>query len=122
MKLLTSALGIFAAAQAQNWETYIPYDCFSESEFSFGNKDGTLVSDYTTMLGLDAANHQLIGITGCKDTVTNKITGLTTRWGKWNSGVVSDEVRLNIVGRLSGLYEFDDDSVLSAAGVSLTDG
>ena len=55
MKLLTSALGIFAAAQAYEWETYIPYDCFKESKFSFGNMDGTKISDYTTMLGLDAA-------------------------------------------------------------------
>lgn len=125
MKLLTSALGIFAAAHAHKelykWETYVPYDCYSESKFSFGNQEGTKVSDYTTMLGLDAAKDQLVGITACRDVRTSKITGLTTRWGQWANGVVTQEKRLNLVGRMSGLYHFDDNSALSSSGVSLTE-
>ena len=71
------------------------------------------------MTGLDAYGHRLAAISGCIDRHTTLISGLTTVWGIWDSEIEewTDLQRLNIIGRLSGLYEFDDSGVLSENGL-----
>ena len=71
------------------------------------------------MTGLDAYGHRLAAITGCVDRHNELISGLTTVWGIWDSDREewTDMQRLNIIGRLSGLYEFDDNAVLSEYGL-----
>ena len=112
MKLLATALALTAgqALANQNYTTYIPFDCYREDGVVYGNPAGNKVSDYVTMTGLDAYAHKLVGVTACKDNNTGLISGITTTWAKWSNGSQTDIKRLNIIGKLSGLYDFEDDS------------
>ena len=49
------------------------------------------------------------------------ITGITTTWGTWDSSTSAwtGVKRLNKVGKMSGLGEFNDNSALSSLGVTL---
>ena len=120
MKLITAAIGLvaseFALAQ-QKYETYIHFDCYKESDKIYGDITQQKVSDLQTMTGLDAYRHRMIAITGCVDQKTTLISGLTTVWGKWDGVGWTYMQRLNVVGRLAGLYEFDDNGALGEAGL-----
>ncbi len=124
MKLFAASLSLMATelAMAQKYQTYIPYDCYRESDKLYGDKTDAKVSDMEAMTGLDAYRHRIIAITGCVDSRTTLISGLTTVWGMWDGGSsYTDVQRLNVVGRLSGLYEFPDNDALSNEGLSSLD-
>ncbi len=112
MKLLATALALSAstAFAHTDYATYIPFDCYSEDDVLYGDATGSKVSDYLTMTGLDAYAHKLVQVTACTNKETGLISGITTSWAKWNNGVQSDVKRLNIIGRMSGLYEFESNS------------
>ena len=123
MKLLAASLGLMASelAFAQKYQTYIPYDCYKESDKMYGDTVGEKVSDMEAMTGLDAYRHRMIAITGCVDQRTTLISGLTTVWGQWDGVGWTDMQRLNVIGRLSGLYEFDDNGALAEYGAPSLD-
>lgn len=116
MKYLATALALSAGqALAQDYATYIPFDCYSEDIQVYGNETPNKVSDYLTMTGLDAYAHQLYEVTVCWNNDTDLITGVTTSWAKWVGGSPTDITRLNIIGRLSGLYHWNDGRNVSDA-------
>ena len=89
MKLLATALALSAgqALAHTDYSVYIPFDCYSEDDNMYGNPDGSKVSDYLTMTGLDAYAHQLSQVTACVNRETGLLSGVTTSWAKWNNGV-----------------------------------
>ena len=123
MKLIGAALAV-SAAQAFDFEyadhtPMIPYDCYSETPRLYGSENGNYVSDRDLMIGLDAYEHQLTRVTVCKDTCEGNIQGVMTTWAKWVDGVPTDEKRLNIIGKMTGLYYYDDSVAYAAAGVTV---
>ena len=100
---------------------FIPYDCYHESELSYGQKAGDRVSDLDLITGLDIHNDKLTAISACTDMSTFLITGITTTWGSWDSSTSTwtNVKRLNRLGKMSGLGEFDDNAALSSLGVTL---
>ena len=100
---------------------FIPYDCYHESELSYGQKAGDRVSDLDLITGLDIHNDKLTAISACTDMSTFLITGIVTTWGTWDSSASqwTNVKRLNQLGRMSGLGDFDDNAVLSSIGVTL---
>ena len=98
MKYLATALALSAGqALAQDYATYIPFDCYSEDIQVYGNETPNKVSDYLTMTGLDAYAHQLYEVTVCWNNDTDLITGVTTSWAKWVGGSPTDITRLKIL-------------------------
>ena len=124
MKLLNSALGLMALEFA-NANVTTPYDCYRERPAAYGRDEGEKITDFYAMTGLDAYSAKLMAITGCVDLRTDLLSGLFTVWGEWNTETNEFEnvQRLNAMGNMSGLVEFDDSSALSEAGLSgLQDG
>ena len=80
--------------------------------------DSTVVSDKSVITGLSLENAKLVGITGCVDTATDRVTGLTTIWGEWDGSKYDNVQRLNVIGRLSGISEYDNSDALAQAGLS----
>lgn len=121
MKLLATllALGAGQAYADTEYATYIPIDCYSEDTAMSGNPNGNLVSDYRSMTGLDAYSHKLVGVTACVDNKKQIISGITTKWAKWSNGQQTDVKRLNIIGKLSGLYHFSDGTSVNDDGDEL---
>ena len=113
MKLLTTALGLMAIEFA-NADVSTPYDCYRERPAAYGRDEGEKVTDYYAMTGLDAYSSKLAAITGCVDLRTQRLSGLFTVWGDWNpeTNEFENMQRLNAMGRMSGLVEFDDSSAL----------
>ena len=117
MKLLSASVGLVAMAHAAANSQYIPFDCYQPSGRVYGNARGNVVSDKDVLSGLDQ-DHELVQISGCVDTATKTLTGLVSTWAKWSSGNQTDKLRLNIVGNMSSLYEYDHNSPITAAGLS----
>jgi len=121
MKLLAASIGLITlelALAQEKYQTYIPYDCYQESDKLYGDStEKTKISDMEAMTGLDAYGHRLAAISACIDRHTTLISGITTVWGIWDGTAWTDLQRLNIIGRLSGLYEFPDNDVLSEYGL-----
>ena len=71
------------------------------------------------MTGLDINNHRVSSITACYDVRTRLITGITTVYAKYTGQTTSNEAtRMNLLGRMSGLTEFDDSA--NSGGYALT--
>jgi hypothetical protein len=53
---------------------------------------------------------------------TRLISGITTTWGTWDSvnNQWSGVQKMNTIGNMSGLQDFDDEAAASEAGVSLS--
>ena len=74
------------------------------------------------MSGLDINEHKIVQISYCKMLETEVFSGITTTWARWVDGERTDVKRLNVMGSLSGLYDFDRNGALRAAGMEeLTD-
>lgn len=60
-----------------------------------------------------------MSIAACRNLSTGLVSGVTTTWGLWNSATSSfyDVYSLNTVGNMSGLQEFDDNKVITEAGL-----
>ncbi len=71
------------------------------------------------MIGLDAYKHKLTMVTVCTDLCSDMIQGVMTSWAKWVDGEQTDVKRLNIIGKMSGLYYYDDSVAYTAAGVTV---
>ena len=126
MKLLGAAL-VAGAAQAIDYnynvyglqDAFIPYDCYGETNRLYGAQKGNYLSDRTLMTGLDAYKHKLTKVTACVDQCSQKVQGVMTTWAKWVDGEQTDVKRLNIIGKMSGLYYYDDSVAYAAAGVTV---
>lgn len=120
MKYLTSALIGLAAGQVALAQTpKVPFDCYSESQEIYGSRMGKRTSDLMDLTGLNAYSAKLAALSTCQDSRSGLITGIVSVWGDWDEGQKdwTNLKRLNHYGRMSGLYEFDDNSALSAAGL-----
>ena len=117
--LALAAIGSLATAQQYQAQKQIPYNCYRESREIFGTDHGVKVTDILDMTGLSAYNHQLSAISTCTDTHIGLITGIVTVWGIWDevASVWTNQLRLNSIGRMSGLYEFNDQAALEDAGL-----
>lgn len=96
-----------------NESVHIPLDCFKESERHYGTvKNSNRLSDLEIITGLNINTHRMTAVTACVDNYTNLISGIMTTYGTWDStgDNLSDEIRLNIIGNMSGIYEFDNDN------------
>lgn len=123
MKLLSLVAGLMTAELASADRprdvagAYIPYDCYVDSEKAYGPNKGVIESDKEVVSGLDINLHKLVQISYCKDIVTETFTGITTTWAKWVDGDRTELKRLNMIGSLSALYDFDRNGALRAAGM-----
>jgi len=56
----------------------------------------------------------MTAVTACTNNYTELMSGIAVTYGVWDAGKlnVSDEVRLNIIGNMSGLYEFEQNDSL----------
>lgn len=92
---------------------HIPFDCYTESERVYGKKQGNRKSDIDLISGLDAGSSRLTTLTACIDNDSNLISGVTTSYdlGKPDFdrvlGAEYSPKRMNIIGSLSGIHEFD---------------
>ena len=107
LKLLSPSLGLAVLTLAASDDQFIPFDCHQPSSRSYGNPTGNLISDKNIISGLDIQNHKLVQIAGCQDNNTKTLSGLTTSWAKWENGDQTDLVRLNVIGSMESLYEYD---------------
>ena len=113
--LCFAVAGSFVAAQS----VFTPYDCYEESEEVFGSREGKKVTDIVDITGLSAFDSKLAALSLCEDQSRNLVSGIVTVWGNWDETTRDwkDLKRLNAIGRMSGLYEFDDYKALAAAGL-----
>lgn len=109
MKVFATALALMAgSAVAHTIDAYIPHDCFYEDTYLYGKTDGTKVSDYLNMTGLDAYAHKLVQVTACRNNQSGLLSGVTTKWAKWENGAQVDAQNLNMIGKMSALYHWSD--------------
>ena len=71
------------------------------------------------MTGLTLGQHRIKDITVCQDDTTKLITGLTSVWGIPSGEGWTDEKRLDILGKLGAVYEFNDGSWNEAQRIAL---
>ena len=48
---------------------------------------------------------------------TNLISGVTATYAIWSGNQQTEIYRMNIIGKLTGLYEFDDNAALARSGL-----
>lgn len=75
------------------------------------------MSDVNLISGLDICTSKLTAISACTDMDTSLITGVVSTWGTWDypTGKYLEVKRMNRVGNMAGIAEFDDNKVLKAA-------
>lgn len=119
MKLLSLVAGLLTAelASAEVADAYIPFDCYQHSQKTYGVDRGVIESDKNVLSGLDINDSRLVQISYCKDVRTDVYTGLTTTWAKWVDGERTDLKRLEIIGSVAPLYDFDRNGALRDAGL-----
>ena len=122
MKLLYAAMGLagaVAAAEISADNAYIPWDCYQNGKQVYGNGDpaeGSVQSDKDRVAALDPESSRLTHITACTDRSTGMLTGVTSIWSEWSSGERTNIKRLNTIGNMSAMYEFDRNGALTAEG------
>ena len=121
MKLLAAAMGLAAATAVtmDPKDAYIPWDCYQESNQVYGNgdpADGSKETDKDRVSALDPVDHRLTHITTCEDRETGTLTGVTSIWAKWENGERTDIKRLNTIGAMSAMYEWDRNGALVEGG------
>ena len=99
---------------------HVPWDCYQQTVETYGNPAGKIVSDKNNIAGLDIQNSKLTAISACTELSTGLISGITTTWGIWDStnSVWTNVKRMNKIGKMSGVQEFNDKQYMS--GVSYT--
>ena len=114
MKLLSAVASLLAANTAYGAVTnpYIPFDCYQNSEKAYGINKGEVESDKDVVSGLHPTDHRLVQISYCIDNLSQTFTGVTTTWAIWEGDEWEDVKRLDIIGSLSALYDFDRNGAL----------
>ena len=118
LNIMATLPSLSSAGQANEiTDVNIAYDCWGETVRAYGKHEGQRVSDMKLLTGLDAARHKLVSISACTDMKTRLISGVTTTYAIWEGAEQNTLLRMNLLGRVSEYYQYDDNAVLKAAGL-----